>query len=111
MKSYTNNESISKFYNSIMDEFPDVSRQDVREILRCYFDFIKEHIESGKFPTIRMTYLGAFIVYPKKVRYVLEKLERDYGKGLISESTYLRKRGEYVDFLDRVPIDDKKRGG
>lgn len=56
----------------VRDAKIDISEEELTEIIKLYFDFIKEEIESGNLEQIRLKYFGSFKPMFGKIKH-LEK--------------------------------------
>ena len=69
---------VEEFYEKVKQDFPDISLKEMDEIVSSPFVSVREGIESGKLPTIRLKYFGTFTVYPKRA----EAMKKTYNKML-----------------------------
>lgn len=53
---------IEKFHDSIKEEYPDLTFNDVRAIVRNPFLFLRKQMAKPHLPTVRMKYWGIFRV-------------------------------------------------
>lgn len=68
-------------FNKIIDEYlkenPELNKEELLEITKLYFTFIKEEIESGKLNQIRIKYFGSFRPLLGKLRHLKQNINWD----------------------------------
>lgn len=68
----------NKLIDKYLEENPDtISREDLLELTKLYFSFIKEEIESGKLNQIRMKYFGSFRPLLGKLKHLKYNINWD----------------------------------
>lgn len=78
---------IEEFYNQ--SEFKDsLTLEQMKEICKSPFLFLKSAMASGELKDIRFQYFGVFEVSEYKVKHNKAKLEGLYKEGLISTKRY-----------------------
>lgn len=95
-----NQELLKEFYERVKDEYPDLSFHQVRACCSTPFEYTKQEIESGDLPTIRLKYFGTFLVYPKRAKSILTKLERQFKEQKITPKHYFAKKAIIDKFLE-----------
>lgn len=85
-----NQELMEEFYSTVKDEFPDVDFEQLKDICFGPWRFVKQEMESGELPSIRLKYFGTFQVYPGRCNNMLYHLQNRFNKGLITEEFYLK---------------------
>lgn len=95
-----NNILFNEFFEKMKDHFPEVSYNQMRDVVYGPWRFIKEVMESGSLATIRIKYFGTFTVYPRKAESELKKIEAMRKKGDVSEKEYLKLTTMIKKYLD-----------
>jgi hypothetical protein len=83
---------IQEYYNSIKDQYPDLTKEQCNEICSAPFIEVRKGIESGTFVNIRLQFFGTFVSYPKKLNYFLEVYSKMFKEQRISPVNYFRKK-------------------
>lgn len=96
---------MSEFFKEIKEEYPDLSFDQLKDILFGPWRFLREQIESGFFPEVRFEYFGVFKVYPGRVKYLLENLKERKDKGLITQEFYDKYEELLNNYIKRVEND------
>lgn len=55
----------------------DISEEDLTEIIKLYFDFIREEIESGRLEQVRLKYFGSFKPMFGKIKHLQKNINWD----------------------------------
>lgn len=99
---YTNQDLMKEFYEKeIRGTALDFGFQRCREILYAPWQYLKYEMENGKLRTIRFKYFGTFVVYPKRVLGILDKLRKRYKEQKDPPEKFLKKERMIKDFLER----------
>lgn len=85
-----NQQLISEFHESIKESYPDLSYEQLKEVVFGPWRYLRDEMESGTFEPVRFRYFGVFQVYPNRAKNILKNLEDKYSKGIIDENTYLK---------------------
>lgn len=68
-------------FNKIIDEYllenPDLTKEELLEITKLFFNFIKEEIESGNLNQIRIKYFGSFRPLLGKLKHLKYNINWD----------------------------------
>lgn len=83
-----NMELMSEFYKEIKEDYPEISFDQLKDILFGPWRFLREQIESGFFPEVRFEYFGVFKVYPGRAKHLLNNLKERREKDLITQEFY-----------------------
>lgn len=103
----TPNDFISEYYQTIKDQFPDLTLSQVSDICHSPFKLVVHHMREGSMMDIRLKYLGCFTIFPGRVKGLLTSTVKAYEDGKLGiekltriklmESTYTKhqkKNGE-----------------
>jgi hypothetical protein len=84
-------DSIDGFWETIRDDYPQYSKEQVELAIRSFFNYVKVSMESSSLPEIRIKYFGHFFVKTGKIQAVLRNHIRGLNAGKPSEFTELVK--------------------
>ena len=85
-------ELIEEYFQQIRETYPSLSLEDVKEICQAPFKEVREGMESGAFPTIRLKFFGTFLAYPKRVAAILKHYDNQFKEMRISPTVYFKKK-------------------
>lgn len=101
---YTVIQLVDEFLDEVREDFPDMDRGHLKEIIDSAWKKLKDTIECGELKDFRMHYLGIFRVYSKRVEVERKLLESRYSRGLIVEKDYVRIK----EMLDKYLENEKE---
>ena len=101
MKKLSNQELTKEFHNMIKDVYPDLSLQDIRDIVYNPWRDARKAMESGDLPEIQFKYFGKFSVRMRKAEINLKGLKGVFDKGLIDHSVYFKKKKMLENYLTK----------
>lgn len=90
---------IQEFYNSIKEEYPELSYERVEKICKMPFYYIRNIIECSSFSILHIKYLGKFLVYPGKVKSYLKTYNTKLKNQIIDAQEYESKTKHLKQFL------------
>ena len=90
---------VQEFYDSIKEEYPDLTLHKCNEIVSGPFIEVRKAIESGELPTIRLKYFGTFVAYPKRVKGILKQYENLFKEHKITPLNYFKKKEQLEKYL------------
>jgi len=82
-----------------------VPKEKVEEICKDYFIFAKKMMED--FKQVRFRYLGAFVIFPGRVKGVLSKKKRKLLNNRITEEQYKQDEKNLINLLKELEYDNK----
>lgn len=83
-----NKELLDEFYETHLDSFPEITKEQVKDIIDSKFYILYRIMVEGNYTSYRIKYLGNFKMYYKRAKTVLEKAKNALDKGLITEKHY-----------------------
>lgn len=98
----TNKELIDEFYVRIQEQYPHLSQEQVRDIVFGPWRYLKQGMESGDLPEMRMKYFGVFQVYKGRAVNMLASLEERFKEGQVDTLTYQRLTTMLKKYLKRL---------
>jgi hypothetical protein len=92
---------INEYYNNIKEDNSDMTREQIAECCMHPFIYLKKEIESGELPTVRLKYLGVFLVYPKRASSLLIHITERF-KGLkLDAKAYFELKAMLEKFINK----------
>ncbi len=85
-----NLELLNEFFAKERETFPDISYDQVRDIVAGPWRHLHKVMTDGELEEVRIKYFGNFTIYPKKVEAEAAKLELRFKSGTVSEKDYIR---------------------
>jgi nucleoid DNA-binding protein len=99
-------ELVQEYFERIQEQYPELSLQDISEICHTPFLMVRREMEKGELTTIRLKYFGTFTVYPKRVKAVLSKMEKDFKELKLTPKIYFGKKEMIEKYLKRIKDED-----
>lgn len=98
-------------FNQLIDEFikenPDHTKEDLMEICKLYFTYIREEIESGNLNQIRIKYFGSFRPMLGKLKHL--KYNINWEKFNEKEKNrYIKLLGRYDEIIKSSDPESKE---
>lgn len=98
-------------FNQIVDkfikEYPEYSKEEILEISKLYFTYIREEIESGNLNQIRIKYFGSFRPMLGKLKHL--KYNINWEKfNLKEKNRYIKLLKRYDDIIESSNTKSKK---
>lgn len=90
---------MKEFYEKNQHRYPDMTFEEMREICYTQFSYVKQEMESGELPTIRLKYLGIFIVFEGTAKGMLRKMKVRFDNLDIDTKFYFTKKAMLDKFL------------
>lgn len=81
---------IFDFAKTIVDQHPGLSQDDIYAICRSPFKAVTDQMKTGQLKDIRVKYLGTFVVFPGRVKGILNSLQKKVGSGKVSSQLVQR---------------------
>ena len=85
-------ELVTDYHSFLMEEYPDLTIEQVNEIVSAPFIQLKDGMKSGEFPVVRLQFFGTFLVYPKRIIALYNKLTAGFKKAEVLPEVYFKKR-------------------
>lgn len=92
---------VEEYYLSIKGNYPDLTLEECKEILHSPFKMTKESFISNKIETVRLKFLGTFLVYPKRAKAMLTKLTEKFNRHEVDKKEYFETKKMIDDFLSK----------
>lgn len=95
------NQLIAEYFEKIKDEHPELSYDNIKEIVVAPWFYVKYHIESGELVKIRLKYFGFFYVNAGRAKRMLEEAKYRFSKQYITPKQYFRIKTSIENYLKR----------
>jgi len=96
---FHNDELIEEFYNKKREEYPNLSLEQMKDICFSPWKFLKDEMESGELPTVRLKYFGTFQVYKGRAEFMLRNLKERFEENKVTKKQYLKLTNMLKKFL------------
>lgn len=90
---------VEEFYQSIKEEYPHLTKEQCNDACSYPFKQVREAMESGDFPTVRLQFFGTFVVYTKRVVNLLANYEVMFKEQRIAPVKFFKKKEQLTKFL------------
>lgn len=103
---------MKEFYELNKDKYPDMTFEQMRDICYTQFAYVKQEMESGELNTIRLKYLGIFVVFEGTAKGMLRKMKVRFDDLSIDTKFYFTKKAMLDKFLlkkenEKIEFDSK----
>ena len=99
---------IQKYYEEISKKYPHLTFDEVKLICVTPFTYTRQEMESGNLRTIRLKYLGTFLVYPKRVQSLLATMITAFKELRIDAKVYFKKKAMMEKYLEYAKEKENK---
>lgn len=97
-----NLELLNEFFEKERHTFPQVTYDQVRDIIAGPWRHLHKIMSEGELEEVRIKYFGNFTIYPKKVEAESIKLEKRFKAGTVSEKDYIRIKAMIKKYKDEL---------
>ena len=94
-------ELVAEYYESIKDQYPDLTLSQCNDIVSAPFRQAKKGITSGVFPTIRLKFFGTFLAHPKRIEGILRTYTKMFKECRMTPFNYFKKKQMLEECLKR----------
>ena len=94
---------IKGFYESIKEENPDLTLQQIEDMVTSPYKMVRDDMEAGEFSMSRLTEFGCFFVFPNRAKYMEVAAKKRLEKGLITQQEFDDLAQKVKTFLDGDP--------
>lgn len=103
-----NQELLKEFYEMNKNKYPEMTFEQVRDCCQTQYVYLRKNIESGELPVIRLKFFGTFLVYPKRARGILNRMNEQFKELKIDTKFYFEKKAMIEKFLNNEEQDKNK---
>lgn len=97
----TTDDMILEYYERVKHLYPGVSYEQFKPACTTQFLMLKREMESGDLKTVRIKGLGTFLVYPNRVKAILERIKNQFHNLIITKERYFSKKAMMEKYLER----------
>ena len=101
MRRLDNSDLLHEYYNQVKHQYPDLSFEDFREVVTSPFNMLKEDMKAGKLSTVRLKYLGTFLVYKNRAKGLLKSLTDRFKMHKIDKKEYFDIKKMIDEYLEK----------
>jgi len=91
---------IQEYYKRVQEKYPHLTFDEVKLICVTPFTYTRQEMESGNLKTIRLKYLGTFLVYPKRVQGLIVTMARLFKELKVDAKVYFKKKAIIDKYLE-----------
>ena len=103
---YTHKELVKEFYDGyIKERYNGISQDRLNDIVSAPWLYLKEIMASGELISVRLKYFGTFVVYPKRVLGMFDKIRKRFKDQRETPEKYAKKVGIMKRYLERHESD------
>ena len=102
------NELVTEYFEKIKTTYPELSYDNIREIVLFPWYYVKKHIESGELDKIRIKYFGVFYVNKGRAERMLKEAQWRFDKGYISEKQYNKIKNNIETYLKNYNLEEEE---
>lgn len=92
---------VSAYHTFLIEEYPDLTIEQVNEIVSAPFEHLKEGMKSGDFSVVRFQFFGTFLAYPKRVSSLFAKLTEAFKRAEVAPEVYFKKKEQLEKYLQK----------
>ena len=93
------NELIASYFESVKDKYPELSYENIRDIIIHPWNYIRDSMEDGMFHKIRIKYFGVLYVPPGRAKRLLEEAKYRFDKKYITPKQYFKIKSNIEKYL------------
>lgn len=91
--------------SELQEKFPELTQEELSDIVYSCWGFFKEHMECGILTRIRVKYFGTFIVSKPRVDAMIKSMNTRLAKGLMTQKDYDSYIVVLNNYLDKLKKD------
>jgi hypothetical protein len=94
------NDLVTEYLETIKNQYPELTFEQCKEIVSTPYKMLSDNMKIGGFKTVRMKYLGTFVVYPKRAKAMLDSLTKKWKKKEVYDEDYFKAKLNINKFLN-----------
>lgn len=102
-------ELIKQYFLTIREKHPNLSFSDVEQMCKTPFHFLSKVMEKGLAGSMRLKYLGIFVVHYRKAKTSLKNIDKAFEDGYIQEPQYSVTKASLIQYLKNHKRNDKDK--
>lgn len=83
-----NKDLIKEFYETQKEKYPDLTFEQCRLIVSNQYKYLKHRMQSNSISTVRLQYLGTFLVYPRRAEAMLKNMTKLFENHKVDRNEY-----------------------
>jgi len=95
---------VKEYYKAVREKYPDLTLQQLEEVVRAPWQYLREEMESGRLENVRFKYLGIFRVYKGRAKAMYKLLPSRLERNLITQSKHDRAKAAIAAYMERNGI-------
>ena len=95
------NDLLEGFYPIVKHQYPDLTEQEIKDIVLTPFKMVKEDMENGEMSTCRLKYLGTFLVWPRHAKACLDRLTKRWKELKVDNKEYFELKKKIEDYVNK----------
>lgn len=103
-----NDELIEEFYRKIINNYPQLTLEQLKQICFTPWKFLKQEMESGELTEVRFKYFGTFQVYPGRAVHMLHNLNDRHKYNKIDPKQYEKLKTMLEKFIAKQNEESNK---
>ena len=104
------NELIAQYFESIKQKYPQLSYDNIKEVVVAPWFYLKFNMESGNLDRIRLKYFGYFYVNAGRARRMIKEAEYRFSKQYITPKQYFKIKASIENYLKRLELETENDG-
>lgn len=100
---------IDQFYEEVKEQFPDLSKESVKEMVYTPFKVVKTALQHDDLKVFKFQFFGTFYLPLKRAYFLLNNLEIAYEKGKVTKNIYNRLKKAYESYITRKEKEEQER--
>ena len=99
------NELIAEYFETIKKDYPELSYDNIKEIVIAPWFYLRHHMESGELTKIRIKYFGVFYVNIGRAKRMLEEAKYRFSKQYITPKQFFKIKSNIETYLKNYSKD------
>ena len=100
-----NPELLEEFFEENKYDYPDITQEQMKEIVFGPWRFLKKDMENGELGTVRFKYFGTFQVYEGRARNMLKQIKRKFEEQRLDHKIYFRVKEMLETYINKIDND------
>jgi|GEM_PF-3354841 hypothetical protein len=93
------NDLVTGFFEKVKDEYPDLSYNDIKEIVLYPWFYLKDIMENGSFENVRLKYFGEFSVPLHRAKKLLEEAKIRFSKQWMTPKQFFKIKNNLETYI------------
>lgn len=93
------NQLVAGYFEKIKDKYPELSYDQVKEIVLYPWFFLKSNMENGTFENVRLKYFGEFSVPLCRAKRLLEEAKMRFSKQWLTPKQFFKMKSNLERYI------------